>query len=62
MTIQEKAHKGFVAMAQFYGVAVVICLVVWAATGAGYFWPQWVLLGVLIKLGISARLVYGRSR
>ena len=63
MTIQEKTHTAFVAMAQFYGVVVLICVTIWTATGAGSpFWPKWVILGVLIKLGIAARLVYGRTR
>ena len=55
------AQKGFVLMAQLYGLAIVVCLVVWAATGADYFWPGWVILGVVLKVGIMARLVYGRS-
>jgi hypothetical protein len=54
-------HMAFVSMAQFYGVAIVICLVVWAATGADYFWPGWVILGVVVKMGVTARFLYGRS-
>ena len=62
MKLHETAHIGFVAMARFYGFAVVVCLAVWAMTSNAPFWPKWVILGVLIKLGITARLVYGRSR
>ena len=29
-----------------------MCLAVWAATGAGSFWPGWVLLGTGIAFGI----------
>jgi hypothetical protein len=28
----------------------VICTIVWLATGAGYFWPVWVLMGTGIGL------------
>jgi hypothetical protein len=33
---------------------------VWAATGAGYFWPVWVILGWGIGLAFHAWNVYGR--
>ena len=29
-----------------------VCLAVWAATGAGAFWPGWVLLGTGIAFGV----------
>ena len=51
----------FVAMTQFSVVAVVVCLIVWAATGAHYFWPQWVILGVVVNVAVTARCLYGRS-
>jgi signal transduction histidine kinase len=33
-----------------------IVLAVWAATGAGYFWPAWVWLGLAIPLGLHGGL------
>jgi hypothetical protein len=33
----------------------VICLIVWAATGADYFWPVWVLMGT--GIGLAAWLI-----
>jgi Domain of unknown function (DUF1707) len=30
----------------------VVCIAVWAATGAGYFWPAWVLLGTGIGFAV----------
>jgi len=30
----------------------VVCLAVWAATGAGAFWPGWVLLGTGIAFAV----------
>jgi hypothetical protein len=30
----------------------VVCIAVWAATGAGAFWPGWVLLGTGIAFAV----------
>jgi hypothetical protein len=32
---------------------------IWAATGAGYFWPGWVLLGWGIGLAMHAWTTFG---
>ncbi|HEY3019492.1 MAG TPA: DUF1707 domain-containing protein [Solirubrobacteraceae bacterium] len=38
----------------------VVCLMVWVATGAGYFWPGWVLLGTGIAFVVwLIRVVLG---
>lgn len=34
---------GFVERAQHFGMLIVVCVVVWAVTGAGSFWPIWVI-------------------
>jgi signal transduction histidine kinase len=34
------------------GVVGSICTVIWAVTGAGYFWPGWVWAGLLVALGL----------
>lgn len=39
----------------------VLLLVVWAATGAGYFWPIWPLLGWGIGVASHARQALGAS-
>jgi hypothetical protein len=37
-------------------VASIVCVVVWAMSGFGYFWPVWVLLPtVLLGLGRPGR-------
>ena len=35
------------SLAVQYGIVNVICILVWAASGGGDFWPKWVLVGTL---------------
>jgi len=35
-------------------VASVVCVVIWATSGFGYFWPMWVLLPTFLPLGLRA--------
>ncbi len=44
------------------GVIVTAVVVVWALTGAGYFWPVWVLIGLALTLGIAAGLRWASRR
>jgi hypothetical protein len=37
----------------------VICTIIWAATGAGYFWPVWVLIFPLVFILRNAWRLYG---
>jgi hypothetical protein len=32
-----------------------VCVLIWAMTGAGYFWPMWVMLGLGIAVVKSRR-------
>jgi len=47
------------SLALQYVLVNVICILVWAVSGGGDFWPKWVLLGTLItyfrRLGRHAR-------
>jgi hypothetical protein len=44
---------------QRFMLVSMVCIAIWAMTGAGYFWPMWVLLGT----GIPAVMaVLGRTR
>jgi signal transduction histidine kinase len=35
------------------GLLVFVTVVIWAATGAGYFWPMWVAFGLAVPLGLQ---------
>ena len=43
-------------------VASVVCVVVWATSGFGYFWPIWVLLPTLLLHGGRLRSVGASCR
>jgi signal transduction histidine kinase len=61
-------HRGVTeALAIHAGVVTIVWLFlvgVWAVTGAGYFWPAWVLIGFALSLGVHALAVFrgGRAR
>ena len=52
---------------EFRNHAVVYCavntllVVIWAASGAGYFWPIWVIAGWGIGLAAHAWQIYGQK-
>jgi uncharacterized membrane protein len=48
-----KSRRALVSQVVAFCVVNVAMIVIWLATGGGYFWPGWVLLGT----GIA--LVYG---
>lgn len=36
---------------------MVVCVVIWAMTGGGYFWPGWVIFGLAVSsfwMGLAA--------
>jgi signal transduction histidine kinase len=54
--LRLRISRGFAFHA---GISLVIFLElvgIWALSGAGYFWPAWVLLGLLLVLGVHAVL------
>src|SRR5437660_8805742 len=55
----DRNQRSFMWHAQRYGGIVLLCLVIWALTGFGYFWPAWVIVIGGLKLGFHARSVYG---
>jgi hypothetical protein len=44
-----------------YVVVNVFLIVIWLATGGGYFWPGWVIAGWGIGVAANAWYVYGRG-
>ena len=48
-----RSRRALVSQVVAFCVVNVLMIVIWLATGGGYFWPGWVLLGT----GIA--LVYG---
>ena len=40
--------KGFWRMLVGFVIVWVICVIVWALTGQGYFWPLWPALGLIL--------------
>jgi signal transduction histidine kinase len=49
-----RRRRGLRATAGRLGILNVFLIGIWAAAGAGYFWPAWVLLGSAIALGLKA--------
>jgi 2TM domain-containing protein len=56
-----KKKRDFRAHVFAYVLVNTMLLVIWATTGAGYFWPIWPLLGWGIGLFFNAWDVYSRG-
>jgi hypothetical protein len=57
-----KRKRGFKQTLLAYVIVNIGLIIVWAATGAGYFWPAWVIGGWGIGLAFQAYDAYGRRR
>jgi 2TM domain len=57
--LQAKRGIGTTAVA-FAGITVVL-VVIWLASGRGFFWPIFAIAGFAIALGMQAYNVYGRK-
>lgn len=51
---RERAKRRILQRAGFWTVICIAMVVIWAASGLGYFWPIWVMLGGGIAVGTSA--------
>jgi hypothetical protein len=68
LQLREKARKRVTQRREFYAhlttyvVVNAAIILVWALTGAGYFWPAWVLFGWGIGLVLHGLSVFGPLR
>ncbi len=44
-----KARSNFYYNIVAWGFLVLVCIAIWAMTGAGYFWPGWVIFGLAVS-------------
>ena len=54
-----KRRRAFWTMLPTYLIMTAAAVAVWALTGAGYFWPGWVMLGWGIAVAFSAVRAFG---
>jgi hypothetical protein len=59
--LQRVARTAFVIHARTYVVINVFLVAIWALTGAGYFWPAWVILGWGLAVVLQAMATFARS-
>ena len=56
-----KRKRGLVSHVLSFIVVNIIMIVIWFATGRGYFWPGWVMLATGIGLVLDVLNTYRRS-
>lgn len=54
-----KMKQDFKGMVAGGALAIIVTVVIWALGGGGYFWPIWVMLGVVIALVATGWKAYG---
>ena len=55
-----KRKRAFKQMLASYVIVNAFLILIWAVSGAGYFWPVWGLGGWGIGVAFNAYSVYGR--
>ncbi len=55
------ARTAFIVHARAYVVVNAFLIAVWAMTGAGTFWPAWVILGWGLAVVLQAMATFARS-
>jgi hypothetical protein len=56
-----KAKRGFQQMAVTGVLVSIFLVVIWAVSGAGFFWPVFPIVGFGIGMGFAAWNAYGRK-
>lgn len=56
---RAQARRDALALAFSGPLVTAVLLVIWAATGSGYFWPVWPLLGVSIAMLVALWRAFG---
>jgi hypothetical protein len=59
--LERVARTAFIVHARTFVVINVFLVGVWALSGAGYFWPAWVVLGWGLAIVLHAIATFGRS-
>jgi len=59
-TKRVRARKGFYSHLTAYIIVNLMLVVIWYFTGAGYFWPMWVILFWGIGLIFNAVATFSR--
>jgi uncharacterized membrane protein len=54
-----KAKRDFLWLLASSSLTLAVVLIIWAATGAGSFWPLWVLFGLGVALIVHGWRAYG---
>jgi hypothetical protein len=55
------SKKAFWAQVWTFLAITVVLVVIWAVTGAGFFWPVFPMIGFAIAIGSQARSLFGRG-
>ena len=54
-----QAQQQFRKMMGGFVVLWIFMIAIWALSGAGYFWPAWVIIGTLLAAGALGWRAYG---
>ncbi|HEY7073902.1 MAG TPA: histidine kinase, partial [Solirubrobacteraceae bacterium] len=59
--VRLRRRRFLATHAAVFGVVQIALIIIWAATGMGYFWPGWAIFGWGILLALHATLVIVRT-
>jgi len=59
---ERSRHQRYGGAPDCLVVASIVCVVVWATSGGGYFWPIWVLLPTFLPVLLGRRAWFRHCR